>query len=86
MRMVQGFEAGILGILAGAAGSMGRRRVETQVHVVRETNRSSLDRLIAALRRERDRADKAEAEVVELRARLAAANRATLAILQSHRP
>lgn len=81
MRMVKNFEVGLFNILAGAANASGGTRIHT--HVVRTTNRSTIDKLVAALRRSQDRADALEAENVDLRARLAAANRATLAALKS---
>lgn len=83
MRFVHGMEMTILGALSGAASATGSRsRVQTRTHVIRQTSRGSLDRLIAALRSEKARADRLEVENADLRDRLAAANRATLALLR----
>tara|TARA_R110002020_G_scaffold27297_6_gene88054 strand:+ start:183 stop:437 length:255 start_codon:yes stop_codon:yes gene_type:complete len=81
MQMIRNFETGILGALMGAAASTGGGQAGT--HIVRTTNRGTIDRLIVALRRSEDRIDALESENRDLRARLAAANRATLATLQS---
>ena len=61
-----GIEAAALGIGLGLAGCGGRQR--DRVRIVREIpNRRDLDRIVEAARRERARADAAEAECARLR-------------------
>ncbi|UIJ73471.1 hypothetical protein [Aurantimonas sp. HBX-1] len=80
---VRNFEMSLLSALAGAANAGGRRQqVETRTHVIRQTSRGSLDRLIAALHEESARADRLEAENAALRRKLEVARLATSKLLR----
>ena len=68
MRMVQGFEAGILGVLAGAANATGSGG--TRTHTVHVTHRQTVRKLSVLLQSEHDRANRLAAENAELRRQL----------------